>query len=455
MADLAHAAERKLFETALNALMKKAGSNRGEGYVGVVNALEKVMGDEWKPEVYEKLRTALGQGGKWQKYFDDLFSRLGADYLKGIIMSFGYEGAFSGYRRTRRNSRKLGISIPWAILFDPTSACNLHCIGCWAAEYKKTLNLTYDEMDDLVTQANELGIHEFLMTGGEPMVRRHDILRLAEAHPDNGYMIFTNGTLIDQEFCDGMKKCRNIVPAISVEGLEEATDQRRGSGTFKKIMAAMDLLYKNGLFYGSSVCYTSKNYKAVTSDEFFDFLVSKGVSFSWYFHYMPVGTDAAVDLLPTPEQREYVCRRIRETRGWEGGKPLFLVDFQNDGEFVHGCVAGGKCYCHINANGDVEPCAFVHYSGANIRKMSLLDCLKQPLFRAYQTAQPFNKNYLQPCPMLENPEMLVKIVKESGARSTDMLSPESAEQLCAKCAPYAAAWKPEADRLWKKSHPEA
>ena len=144
MADLAHAAERKLIETALNALMKKAGSNRGEGYVGVVNALEKVMGDEWKPEVYEKLRTALGQGGKWQKYFDDLFSRLGADYLKGIIMSFGYEGAFSGYRRTRRNSRKLGISIPWAILFDPTSACNLHCIGCWAAEYKKTLHLRRD-----------------------------------------------------------------------------------------------------------------------------------------------------------------------------------------------------------------------------------------------------------------------------------------------------------------------
>ena len=206
------------------------------------------------------------------------------------------------------------------------------------------------------------------------------------------------------------------------------------------------------MVYGTSICYTSKNVEAVTSDEFLDFLISKGVQFSWFFHYMPVGNDADVELMPTPEQREYIFHRIREVRGYEGGKPIWLMDFQNDGDKVDGCIAGGKQYCHINPNGDVEPCVFIHYSSANIHDKSLLECLQQPLFKAYQENQPFNGNLLRPCPMLENPEYLRELVKKTGAKSTDMLSPESAEHLCGKCDAYAKAWQPTADRLWVEEH---
>ena len=96
--------------------------------------------------------------------------------------------------------------------------------------------------------------------------------------------------------------------------------------------------------------------------------------------------------------------RVREIRGLTGGKEIFAIDFQNDGEFAGGCIAGGKLYCHINAAGDVEPCVFIHYSGANIREKSFLECLRQPLFLEYRKGQPFNDNLLRPCPMLENPE---------------------------------------------------
>ncbi len=174
--------------------------------------------------------------------------------------------------------------------------------------------------------------------------------------------------------------------------------------------------------------------------------------FSWFFHYMPVGNDAVPDLIPTTKQREYMYHRIREIRGYEGGKPIFLMDFQNDGEFVSGCVAGGKYYCHINTNGDVEPCVFIHYSSANIHEKSLKECLTQPLFKAYQEAQPFNDNLLQPCPMLENPEILRKLVSQTDAHSTDMMSPEECDHLCAKCDNYAKEWQPVADKLWSSNH---
>ena len=180
-------------------------------------------------------------------------------------------------------------------------------------------------------------------------------------------------------------------------------------------------------------------------------LVDKGCRYAMYFHYMPVGNDASVELLPTPEQRIYMKDRIRQIRSLTTGQGLFTFDFQNDGEFVGGCIAGGRNYFHINANGDAEPCVFIHYSGANIRTNTLLEILNQPLFMAYRKNQPFNKNHLRPCPMLENPEILQKMVKETGAKSTDLQSPETAEHLCSKCVPYANAWKPYADKIWSET----
>lgn len=117
-------------------------------------------------------------------------------------------------------------------------------------------------------------------------------------------------------------------------------------------------------------------------------MIELGASFAWFFHYMPVGNDAVPQLMPTVQQREWMYRQVRQLRQT---KPLFTMDFQNDGEYVGGCIAGGRRYLHINANGDADPCVFVHYSNANIRTHSLLDCLRSPLFLAYHHGQPFSK----------------------------------------------------------------
>ncbi|MGN0507923.1 MAG: radical SAM protein, partial [Ruminococcus sp.] len=288
----------------------------------------------------------------------------------------------------------------------------------------------------------------YLFSGGEPLVRKKDIIRLCEAHPDCQFLAFTNGTLIDEEFADEMLRVKNFIPAISVEGFEEATDYRRGKGTFKAVMKAIEILKRKKLPFGASCCYTSQNVDSIGSEEFIDMLVDSGVKFAWFFHYMPVGNDAVTDLLPTPEQREKMYSQIRSFRET---KPIFTIDFQNDGEFVGGCVAGGRLYLHINANGDIEPCAFIHYSDSNIKDKTLLEAYTSPLFMAYKNNQPFNENMFRPCPMLENPEYLEKMVAQSNAHSTDMQSPESAEHLCGKCKSYAENWIDTADKLWSMS----
>lgn len=411
----------------------------------LMEIVDRFSPEGWYVPQRKAVREAIESKNNWYQLVMKVWD-LDPGVRRTFFQNFILNASLLGSARQEEVAEKEGCNVPWAILLDPTSACNLHCTGCWAAEYGNKLNLTYEEIDGIIQQGKELGIYMYIYTGGEPLVRKKDLIRLCEKHSDCIFLSFTNATLIDEAFADEMLRVKNFVPAISLEGSESATDGRRGDGVYGKVMKAIDLLHQKKLVYGISACYTSANFESITSEAFFDQLIGLGCYFIWYFHYMPVGNDASPELLPTPEQRIATYHRIRQYRA---EKPLFAMDFQNDAEYVGGCIAGGRRYLHINANGDVDPCVFIHYSDSNIREKTLLECLQSPIFMAYHDGQPFNKNMLRPCPMLENPQLLREMVHKTGAHSTDLQSPESVDHLCDKCITYAENWKPEAERLWK------
>ena len=438
--------KQTLTKAALSKAMDYISGEPEKNLPKLLSFMEGLGWDEPQMEVFHQILD--NPDNVWYKYLMNLWRDVDNDVLKTVFTNFGLNASFFGFPEQRENEEKYGCNIPWAILMDPTSACNLHCTGCWAAEYGNKLNLTYEDMDSVVNQANELGCYFFLFSGGEPLVRKADIIRLCEAHPDCQFTAFTNATLIDEAFADEMKRVKNFIPAISVEGFEEATDFRRGDGTFKKVEKAMQILKKKSLPFGLSCCYTSKNTDVIGSEEYFDQMVEWGAKFCWLFTYMPVGNSAAPELMVSAEQRKFMYEQVRKFRET---KPIFTLDFWNDGEYAEGCIAGGRRYIHINANGDMEPCAFIHYSDSNIREKTLLEALQSPLFMAYHDGQPWNGNHLRPCPLLDNPEKLVHAVETSGAHSTDFESPEDVHRLAAKCEPVAEKWAPVADEIWKCS----
>ncbi|MCE5255543.1 MAG: radical SAM protein [Spirochaetaceae bacterium] len=390
---------------------------------------------------------AKDKNNNWNKMVRSMLKETAPACMEKLIANLAVNTELASMPVREKAQKKYGCNIPWAILMDPTAACNLHCTGCWAAEYQKTANMDYDLLDRIITEGKKLGIYMYIYSGGEPLVRKADILKLAEKHSDCFFLSFSNATMVDEAFAEESARLGNFVLAISVEGFEKETDMRRGQGTYKKVIEAMDLLKAHGVPFGFSTCYHRYNTDVVGSDEYIDFMVEKGARFGWYFTYMPLGKDAKTDLLVTPEQRSYMYRRVREIRET---KPIFVMDFWNDGEYVKGCIAGGRNYLHINAAGDVEPCAFIHYSNANIRDMSLLDTLKQPIFREYAAGQPFNENHLRPCPLLDNPEKLRGMVERSGAHSTQLLDEEDAVTLTAKTEEAAKNWAVQADALWEE-----
>lgn len=385
----------------------------------------------------------------WYKLTKSLWSDIDDGVRKTMFENFAINATILGGRRQEKTRKENGCNIPWAILMDPTSACNLHCTGCWAAEYGNKMNMDFDTLNSIIEQGKKLGTYMYIYSGGEPLVRKDDIIKLCEKHSDCAFLAFTNATLIDEAFADEMLRVKNFVPAISVEGFEEETDFRRGSGTYQAVVKAMEILKAKKLPFGISCCYTSKNTEIIGSEEYFDDMIAKGAKFAWFFTYMPVGADAVPELMATAEQREFMYHQIRSFRET---KPIFTMDFWNDGEYVQGCIAGGRCYLHINAGGDIEPCAFIHYSDSNIHEKTLLEAYKSPLFMQYHGNQPFNNNHLRPCPLLDNKGRLSEMVEKSGAKSTDMQDPEDVHDLSAKCARAADEWSVTADKLWNESH---
>ena len=434
--------------TAYSYIEKDPEKNMGK----LMDWVDKFAGDDEETNFHKQravVRDVIDHPeSNWYQFVMRLFDETDNEVLKKIFTNFVLNAVLTGWKTQEAAREKYQCNIPWAILMDPTSACNLHCTGCWAAEYGNKLNLSFEDLDSIITQGKELGVYLYIYTGGEPLVRKKDLIALCNKHSDCVFLCFTNSTLIDEEFADEMLRVKNFVPAISLEGFEAANDSRRGDGVYQKVMHAMQILRDRKLPFGISTCYTSVNCNDITSEEFIDQVIGMGAKFAWFFHYMPVGQDAATELLPTPEQRKMVFEKIR---GYRSTKPLFTMDFQNDAEYVGGCIAGGRRYLHINAAGDVDPCVFIHYSNANIHDVSLLDALRSPLFMAYHDNQPFNENMMRPCPMLENPEILPKLVAATGAHSTDPQAPETADTLCARTTGYAADWTPVAEELWKQS----
>ena len=433
--------KRAAFNKAIDYLLENPERNVAK----IMDMIDKVAPDDVFPTQRAAFHQAIDDESNWYQLIMKILTDMNPQVRDRLIKTFVVDANMLAWPKQEAMRDQYHCNIPWAILLDPTSACNLRCTGCWAAEYGHKQNLTYEEIDSIINQGVKLGTHVYIYTGGEPLVRKHDLINLCEAHPDCAFLSFTNATLIDEEFVQDMIRVANFVPAISVEGFEEATDARRGEGTYAKVSHAMELLRENGLPFGVSCCYTSANASSIASEKFFDWLIEKGALFAWVFTYMPVGVGSPTSLMVHADQREHLYRFIREMRE---KKPLFTLDFQNDGEFVGGCIAGGRRYLHINAAGDVEPCVFAHYANVNIRETSLLDALRSPLFMQYYEGQPFNDNLLKPCPILENEGLLADMVKRAGAHSTDLQEKESAENLCAKCHDSIAEWTPVAERIW-------
>ena len=275
--------KEKLRASGVKKMLKYLEKDPEENIPKIVDWLDRFGGESIAMHMRHVREILRDRDNNWNKLLMRFYTDVNPFVRKKLFENFIVNGAVLGFPKEERNQEIHGCNIPWAILMDMTSDCNLHCTGCWAAEYGCKLNLSYEDIDNIVRQAKELGVYTFLLSGGEPFVRSSDMFKLAKAHNDCIFSPFTNGTLITEEIADEMLRVGNIIPSFSIEGYEEENDFRRGKGTFRKIVRSMDILKDHGLPFGASLCYTSRNTDCISASDFFDFLIEHGAYYSWIF----------------------------------------------------------------------------------------------------------------------------------------------------------------------------
>jgi len=402
---------------AITRMLRYASHQSDENIIRMIDIANKyfIKSEKVRWEA-EKIRRIFVEHQPGAQLAKNTFSRISKQSLDCVIQNFFINAAVIGRQRQEQLRKELNIWLPWFFVISPTARCNLTCVGCYAGNYSKQEDLSFELVDRIFNEAKDLGIYFVTVSGGEPFMWPH-LLDIMEKHHDMFFQIYTNGTLITKDVANRLGKLGNAAPAISIEGFEKETDARRGEGTFKRIMEAMDNLRNAGVPFGFSATPTKNNIETLMSDEFIDLMIEKGCSIGWFFQYVPIGRKPDVSLMATPEQRFRLRRRSIEIRKT---KPIFIGDFWNDGPYVGGCICGARQggYFHINCHGDVEPCVFLQFSVDNIKDKKLIDVIQSPFFKAFQDAQPYreNDNLLTPCALIDNPQVLRDIVTKFNAK---------------------------------------
>lgn len=383
-----------------------------------------------------------------------IFKTANPNCRRAIINNMIINEGIKGQQIRKEATKRVGFDIPVLIVVSPTQRCPLRCYGCYAAEQSKSEDLTFEAFDRLVTQAKEMGIYFFVISGGEPYIYEH-LFDIFERHNDVYFQTYTSAMTLAEREGDIEKLARlgNVLPCISIEGFEEETDKRRGKGHFKRILKAMRGLKEAGVPFGFSATATRENNDKLLSDELIDFYIKQGCSVGYLFQYMPIGREPIFDLVPTPKQRMYRYERILEMRRT---KPILLADFWCDGPLVGGCLAGGRRYIHVNNRGHAEPCVFAQAWDMSIYKHSLLEILRDSkLFAAIRRRQPYSDNLLRPCMIIDVPECWRESIEESGAKLSYQTADNVAKALKGKIEDFAAEYANMADSVWEKKYKDA
>ncbi len=223
----------------------------------------------------------------------------------------------------------------------------------------------------MFAQAVELGVSVIMLAGGEPFVRR-ELLAAAGEFPQIIFPVFTNGMLLDDDTVAGLRRRRHIVPVLSIEGFEPATDERRGEGVYRALRDAFGRLNEQGLFFGVSLTLSRDNFEILTGDEFIRTMHDAGCRMFVFVEYTPVEPGTEGRVLSEAQKRNIVPVR----KGLESRFDAVFMAFPGDETPYGGCLAAGRGFVHIGPDGSLEPCPFAPFSDTSVAETPLRDALR-------------------------------------------------------------------------------
>jgi len=281
--------------------------------------------------------------------------------------------------RLRSRHLREGLLVPPIAIFSITNRCNLRCKGCYAQAIHASSDdaLSTGDLRRIIGEAGDLGVSFIVIAGGEPLMRP-EIVEIARSFPRVIFLLVTNGLLLHAELIARLALFRNVIPVLSIEGNEAETDGRRGEGVHRRLVGKMAELKAAGVFFSLSLTVTRENFATVTDTTFVEDAMRAGCRFFLYLEYTPI-REGTEEWAMTDVQRGEMEHRMSAFRA---RRRAVFVAVPWDEEDVGGCLAGGRGFVHINAEGGLEPCPFAPYSDVSLKTTAFAQALRSPFLSA-------------------------------------------------------------------------
>jgi MoaA/NifB/PqqE/SkfB family radical SAM enzyme len=332
--------------------------------------------------------------------------------------------------RRRRRERTIGAPIPWVVALSPTMECNYDCRGCYSRGRPTHGELSDRELDDLLTEAEGLGVLAIVVTGGEPLLRE-DLLEALHAHQRLLFVLITNGALVTEEFARGLAESGNAIALVSIEGFPSDTDGRRRPGAHDAALRALERFRDADVCFGFAAMNTSESNDHLATERFRDEMERIGCSLGFLTEYVPTGSEPEAGWRVADGSRASFRRRVLELRS---RSRIVLVQFPHDEYGVDNrCTAAGRASLHVGSRGEVEPCPFVPISCENIRDGGLTAACRSPFLRAIRERPDLLRRERLACALFEHRSELEEIARRFG--KTPPRPPDGAVEPAGRATP--------------------
>lgn len=330
-----------------------------------------------------------------------------------LLIKLAYNMGWKGMRGIAKYKKRLkkGKLFPAFLMISVTNQCNLSCQGCWITIDNKSQGMKPDTLNNIINSSKKKGSYFFGLLGGEPLMYPH-IMEVIENHPDCYFQLFTNGTLISDDIAKKLRKLGNVSPLISVEGLEDVSDVRRGANNvFDRTMSGIDACTNNKLMTGVATSVCKSNFKDLVSKEFVNKCIKKGVHYLWYYIYRPVGARPNTDLALSEEE-------ILELRSFmvniRSKAPIMIIDTYWDQDGNAMCPGAVGISHHINSAGDIELCPPIQFACENAGDGAQLEGIIENSEFLKELREEIPK-HTRGCMLLDDPAKLNEILKNTKA----------------------------------------
>jgi len=365
----------------------------------------------------EKVQKNIKENISLDRYLNREIRILFKDALKTLFKEPGLTKFFLQTYRWQKKAASLrldweksGVHVPPFMIFSITERCNLSCKGCYAQAFNRKAadEISPEKLSDIIEQAHQLGTSIILIAGGEPLVRK-EIINITGNYPDIIFPVFTNGLLIDEEIISVLEKQKNFIPIFSIEGNQTETNSRRGEGVYEHVKKIINKIGKKNIFWGLSLTLEKNNFDLITGEGFVKELLSLGCKIFFYISYVPVKYNTE-DMCLTGEQERKISTIMND---FKARFPALFIAFPGGEEEMGGCLASGRGFVHISAEGSLEPCPFAPYSDTSLKNLTLKDALKSEFLRKIRENHQNLKETNGGCALWENRQWVASLLDKN------------------------------------------